>query len=175
MAFSDSTEAAKVSVTQIFEFTSHFIGNIHLRPNGSCIYRINTVTRKVDVAFADPLLGHGPTFKVGINGPRIFNGYLYFTNSGQGTVGRVKIADDGSKAGDIEIVARIPGMPPGMGHAYDDFTLDSYRNAVMCLLVMRNRDFRDISPYKSRKDILLSPTKATAPQKRRLVRLLMRS
>jgi hypothetical protein len=243
MALSNSTEASKVSITQIFEFTSHFIENIHLRPNGnlllsslssgdlftidptapspaakavvncpgstglsgiatigpdlfavsggihssfrfdkmqvyvvsvpgdsdsgtifdsisvpdtyglngmaslpamsrvvlsadshgSCIYRINTLTRKVDVAFADPLLGHGATFKVGINGLKIFNGYLYFTNSGQGTFGRVKIADDGSKAGDIEIVARIPGMPPGKGHAYDDFTLDIDGNAYVTL------------------------------------------
>ena len=100
--------------------------------HGSCIYRINTLTRIVDVAFADPLLGHGPTFKVGINGLKIFNGYMYFTNSGQGTFARVKINDDGSKAGDIEIVANLPGVP-GLGHAYDDFTLDSDGNAYVTL------------------------------------------
>lgn len=71
-----------------------------------CIYRINTLTRVVYVAFG-PLLGPGPTFKVGINGLKTFNGYVYFTNSGQGTFARVKIDDDGSKAGDIEIIARL--------------------------------------------------------------------
>ncbi|KAF8862083.1 hypothetical protein BDZ45DRAFT_671392 [Acephala macrosclerotiorum] len=34
MALPDSTNAPKPSITQIFEFTSHFIENIHLRPNG---------------------------------------------------------------------------------------------------------------------------------------------
>lgn len=240
MALSDTNEAARVSATQIFEFTSHFIENIHLRSNGrlllsslssgnlftidpaasppsaktvvsctgstglsgiatigpdvfavsggihgsfrfddmrvyvvsvpgdsdsgtlldsikipgatglngmvalpamsrvvlsadshsSIIYRINTLTRQVDVAINDPLLGHGPSFKVGINGIKIFDGYVYFTNSGQGTFGRVKINDDGSKAGDVEIVARISG-DPGMGHAYDDFTFDFDGNAYV--------------------------------------------
>ncbi|CZR60112.1 uncharacterized protein PAC_10007 [Phialocephala subalpina] len=101
--------------------------------HGSCIYRINTLTRKVDVAIADPLLGHGPVFKLGINGLKIFSDYLYFTNSGQGFFARVKINDDGSKAGDIEIVARIPGGAPDMSHAYDDFTLDFDGNAYVTL------------------------------------------
>lgn len=97
-----------------------------------CVYRINTLTRVVDVAFADPLLGPGPTFKVRINDLKIFNGYVYFTNSGQGTFARVKINDDGSKAGDIEIVARLAGIPD-VRHAYDDFTLDSDGNAYVTL------------------------------------------
>jgi hypothetical protein len=52
--------------------------------HGSCIFRIITLTHVVDVAFADSLLSHGPTFKVGINSLKIFND-VYFTNSGQGT------------------------------------------------------------------------------------------
>ena len=97
-----------------------------------CIYRINTLMRVVDIAFADQLLGPGPTFKFGINGLKIYNGYVYFTNSGQGTFARVKINDDGSKAGDIEVVARLSGVQ-GMGHAYDDFTLDSEGNAYVTI------------------------------------------
>jgi hypothetical protein len=253
MALSGANETPKPSITQIFEFTSHFIENIHLRPNGrlllsslssgdlftidptlpspsakavvnclgstglsgiatigpdlfavsggihgsfrfdnmqvyvvsvpgdsdsgilldsisvpgatglngmaalpamprvvlsadshdSCIYRINTLTRVVDVAFADPLLGHGPTFKVGINGLKIFNGYVYFTNSGQGTFARVKINDDGSKAGDVEIVASVTGEPAGMGHAFDDFTLDFDGNAYVTL---HNNEIVKITP-----------------------------
>jgi hypothetical protein len=100
--------------------------------HGSCIYRINTLTRVVDIAIADPLLGHGPTFKMGINGLKVFNGYAYFTNSGQGFFGRVKINDDGSRAGEIEIIARLSGEP-GIGHAFDDFTLDAEGNAYVTL------------------------------------------
>lgn len=101
--------------------------------HGSCIYRINTTTRVVDIAIEDPLLGHGPSFKIGINGLKVVDDYLYFTNSGQGFFARVKINEDGSKAGDIEIVARIPGAEPAMGHAYDDFTLDAAGNAYVSL------------------------------------------
>jgi hypothetical protein len=109
----------------------------------SCIYRINTLTHVVDVAFADSPFGHGPTFKVGINGLKIFNRYVYFTNSGQGTFARVKINDDGSKTGDIEIVARLTREPPRMGHAFDDFTLDFAGNAYATL---NNNEIVKITP-----------------------------
>lgn len=252
MTLSDTNETPKTSITQIFEFTSHFIENIHLRPNGrlllsslnsgdlftidptapspsakalvncpgstglsgiatigpdlfavsggihgsfrfdnmqvyvvpvpgdsdskvlldsisvpgatglngiaalpamprvvlsadshdSCLHRINTLTRVVDIAFADPLLGHGPTFEVGINGLKISNGYVYFTNSGQGTFARVKINDNGSKAGDVEIVARLAGEPR-IGHAFDDFTLDFDGNAYVTL---HNNEIVKITP-----------------------------
>jgi hypothetical protein len=111
--------------------------------HGSCIHRINTLTRLVDVAFADPLLSYGPNFKVGINGLKIFNGYVYFTNSGEGTFAQVNINDDGSKAGDVEIIARLTGEPPGMGHAFDDFTLDSDGNAYVTL---HNNEIVKITP-----------------------------
>jgi hypothetical protein len=111
--------------------------------HGSCIHRINTLTRLVDVAFADPLLSYGPNFKVGINGLKIFNGYVYFTNSGEGTFAQVKINDDGSNAGDVEIIARLTGEPPGMGHAFDDFTLDSDGNAYVTL---HNNEIVKITP-----------------------------
>ena len=108
----------------------------------SCIYRINTLTRVVDVAFVGPLLGHGPTFKFGINCLKIFNGYVYFTNSGQRTFARVKINDDGSKAGDVEIVARLAGEPR-IGHAFDDSMLDSDGNAYVTL---HNNEIVKITP-----------------------------
>lgn len=45
----------------------------------------------------------------------------------------MKINDDGSKEGGTEIVARLTGEPLRMGHVFDDFTLDSDRNAYVTL------------------------------------------
>lgn len=99
--------------------------------HGGCIYRINTQTREVDIPISDELLGAGPTFKLGINGIKIYGEYIYFTNSGQGTFCRVKIDNDGNKTGEIEIIARLKGEPAGLGHAYDDFTFDDGGNAYI--------------------------------------------
>lgn len=99
---------------------------------GGRIFRVNTVTREVDVAFEDPLLGYGndTVVAVGANGLKIFNDYLYFTNSGLGFFARVKIDRDGNRSGDIEIIARLSVSAT---QAYDDFAFDYYGNAYVAL------------------------------------------
>jgi len=64
--------------------TPHVVLSAH--SNGARIFPINTLTRAVDVTFADPLLGPGSNTSVPLEaiGLKIFNGYLYFTNSGRG-------------------------------------------------------------------------------------------
>lgn len=52
---------------------------------------------------------------------------LYFVNAGQGFLARVAINDDGTPAGDIEIVAR----PLDPVDNYDDFTLDCDGNIFL--------------------------------------------
>lgn len=106
---------------------------------GARIFRINTLTRKVDVAFSDPALGPGPAVPLGANGLKIYNGFLYFTNSGLGTFGRIKINPDGSKAGNAEILARLSGTL-STTNAYDDFAFDNQGNAYVAVhsyLVMK--------------------------------------
>ncbi|TGO20461.1 hypothetical protein BPAE_0294g00070 [Botrytis paeoniae] len=106
---------------------------------GARIFRINTLTRKVDVAFSDPALGPGATVPLGANGLKIYNSYLYFTNSGLGTFGRIKINLDGSKAGNVEIIATLNGTI-STTNAYDDFTFDDKGNvyvAVHSYLIMK--------------------------------------
>lgn len=101
---------------------------------GGRIFRINTFTSKVDVAFADASLGPGDNAAVplGANGLKVHNGYLYFTNSGQGTFARIKINDDGTKAGNVQILARLQGAIT-VTNAYDDFTFDNKGNAYVAL------------------------------------------
>ena len=101
------------------------------------VLRINTKTRVVDVAIHDPAnLGTGTsTFPLGVNGARVRDRYLYFTNSAQGTFGRYPInLATGANIGPAQILATLPGPdPPGMTHAYDDFTFDNAGNAYVAL------------------------------------------
>ncbi|OAQ72776.1 six-bladed beta-propeller, TolB-like protein [Pochonia chlamydosporia 170] len=87
------------------------------------VYRVNTRNGKVDIAFQDDRLKPGPgpvLVPLGINGVKIFKGYLYLTNSQQRFVGRIKIDDFGDKTGDLEIITTLPLNPPKVP---DDFSI----------------------------------------------------
>lgn len=54
---------------------------------------------------------------VGVNGIKVHDGYLYFTNSGKGTLGRVPVNTvSGAVAGPAEVL--VSGIQP------DDFTIE---------------------------------------------------
>ncbi len=61
----------------------------------------------------------------GINGLRMSGESLYFSNSGQGTIGRIPVNGDGSAAGDVEILAHATSS----SDKYDDLDVDSEGNA----------------------------------------------
>lgn len=87
------------------------------------IYRVNTSNGTVDIAFQDDRLTPGPKPKLiplGINGIKVFNGYLYLTNSEQRFVGRIKINEFGNKSGNLEIITTLPPDPPKF---LDDFSI----------------------------------------------------
>ncbi|KAI1662389.1 hypothetical protein F4813DRAFT_344374 [Daldinia decipiens] len=86
------------------------------------IFRINTITGAVDVAFSDPALEQDTAIPIGVNGIRVFGPHLYFANSAKGYFGRVPIGPDGSKTGDIEIIARSPETV-SQSTSYDDFSV----------------------------------------------------
>ncbi|KAH8652608.1 hypothetical protein BGZ60DRAFT_419919 [Tricladium varicosporioides] len=105
---------------------------------GGQIIRVNTRTRLVDVPITNlTLLGPGgnPTLPIGLNGLKIFGHYVYFTNSGQGTFGRVKIDALGNKIGEIEVVARLQqeGGVVSRTNAFDDFDFDDRGNAYISM------------------------------------------
>ncbi|KAK4159856.1 hypothetical protein QBC43DRAFT_326452 [Cladorrhinum sp. PSN259] len=89
------------------------------------ILRTNILTGKTDVAFADPLLdsNNHPILPLGVNGIKIRQGYLYFTNSGRGFFGRFRIDKEGNAIGKIEVLHQLEGET-GFSNAYDDFVLD---------------------------------------------------
>jgi hypothetical protein len=100
---------------------------------GGRIFRVNTGTRKVDVIVTDPaMLGPGASaLPIGLNGLKVFGKYVYFTNSAQGTFGRMRIDIYGSKAGEIEILARS-GIN-GFSNIFDDFAIDDAGNAYVSM------------------------------------------
>ena len=65
----------------------------------------------------------GPGFSIGINGIKIRNGLLYFTNTFQESFSRVPIDEHGNQVGDVETLAT--GIIP------DDFCFDALGNAFI--------------------------------------------
>ncbi|KAH7102028.1 hypothetical protein BKA62DRAFT_701174 [Auriculariales sp. MPI-PUGE-AT-0066] len=84
------------------------------------VWGVEIATGRTAIILQDPALGPIPGgFPLGINGLHVFGSYLYFTNSGQGFVGRV--TNNGWSAGPIEVLATKPSTQV----AYDDFAIDS--------------------------------------------------
>ena len=84
------------------------------------VWRLNLTTRNYSIAIRDPLFSDSSQFFIGINGIRTSRGLLYFSNSAQGTFGRVLISNNGSAIGQVEIIARVDAQQL----KYDDFAID---------------------------------------------------
>ncbi|KAF5983690.1 hypothetical protein FCOIX_3038 [Fusarium coicis] len=94
------------------------------------ILRIDTTTGHVGVAIKDKALAPipGGPFPVGVNGVKIFDGYLYFTNTAHQSFNRVKIDDMGNKLGNFEVLSKLEKGSP---YAPDDFAMDRHGNAYV--------------------------------------------
>lgn len=81
------------------------------------VWRVDTTNGSVSIAAEDPTL-KGPTAQVaGVNGIKVFNGSLYWTNTGLQGLYRIPISSDGIAGGSAELVA---------GHVFgDDFLMTS--------------------------------------------------
>jgi len=105
------------------------------------IFRFNTRTLELAKYFDHPLLKPNGTFLVlGVNGIKLSRGYLYFSNTNQQLVARIKASGtERSLSGTPEIVAS--GMP------VDDFTVNDFNGDLYlaepgdlnALGVVRNR------------------------------------
>ena len=93
------------------------------------IYRLDVNTGENEITIDDPVLkipANG-TVSLGVNGIEVRDGYLYFTNTGAGTFGRIPMDSQGVQTGPGEVLAQNPeGMPGG-----DDWTFDANGNAFV--------------------------------------------
>ncbi|KAK4223933.1 hypothetical protein QBC38DRAFT_486591 [Podospora fimiseda] len=98
------------------------------------ILRVNTVTKRTEIIIADELFtfGNRTDFPFGINGLRIRERYLYFTNTAKGLFGRFEINEYGDKVGQIEVLYELEGET-GLENAFDDFEFDKEGNAYVGL------------------------------------------
>lgn len=82
------------------------------------IWRVNVKSGAYSIAISDPLTAPVPTaaLAIGVNGVKIRDGNLYFTNTNQGLTAYVPISTDGTTTGKVEVLAT--------GIAPDDFDLD---------------------------------------------------
>ncbi|CZR56290.1 uncharacterized protein PAC_06178 [Phialocephala subalpina] len=95
------------------------------------VWRVNLPTGKYGIAFSDPLfepISTAQGLNLGINGLKIKDSYLYFTNSAYGIFGRVAIDSYGNKLSSVEVIANITNSDTTGAH-YDDFALDKEGNA----------------------------------------------
>ncbi|KAG4432311.1 hypothetical protein IFR05_012218 [Cadophora sp. M221] len=69
-----------------------------------------------------------PGLPMGINGIKIRDGYLYWTNTGEKTFCRVQITDDATAIGDVKVLERDTLV--------DDFVFDDHGNAWLAQNVM---------------------------------------
>lgn len=93
------------------------------------VYRVDTNTGANVISISDPLLkppANASTYP-SPNGIAVRDGYLYFTNTGAGTFGRVPINRNGYQTGPAEVLAVLAGGNPGG----DDWTFDKEGNVFI--------------------------------------------
>ncbi|KFH45582.1 hypothetical protein ACRE_036200 [Hapsidospora chrysogenum ATCC 11550] len=99
--------------------------------NGN-LFRIDTSTGAVDIAWHNEKIGPGPNADIvplGANGLNIHRGYLYFTNSAQQFYGRIKINPRGDPVGDFE---ELYHFPANEAHVFDDFDMTHRGVSYVC-------------------------------------------
>ncbi len=100
------------------------------------LYRLNTHTKQVAIAIDDPTMKGPPAGPIpfGINGVKIRDGFLYFTNTGVGSLVKIPISPiDGTATGSA-VVLTTNAKP-------DDFILDRAGDAFIAEIYLNNLAF----------------------------------
>ncbi|KAK4188847.1 hypothetical protein QBC35DRAFT_522555 [Podospora australis] len=114
---------------------------------GGRVFRIDLKARTAKVELTDAKLGGDPSNPeagsiaiTGVNGLALrkgqgrFDGWLYFANSAQGIVGRIKVDERGyqvvGKKGKVEVLGWITGRVT-LGNFFDDMDVDEQENVYV--------------------------------------------
>ncbi|KAK7712474.1 hypothetical protein SLS64_004858 [Diaporthe eres] len=89
------------------------------------VWRVNTTDGDVAIAYQGDLLlpPENATVPIGINGLKISNGYVYFTNTAKNLFARIAVTDDGVIHGEVETVAIL--VSGEEEYDWDDFVIDA--------------------------------------------------
>lgn len=102
-------------------------------PGAGLLYKLNVRTKQFVVAIDDRTMKPSSTLPFGINGIKIRNGALYFTNTAQGTFVKIPISADGSATGPAVIISKDV--------ASDDFTFGPRGEAYLAQNGQNNLGF----------------------------------
>lgn len=91
------------------------------------VFRVDTETGDVELVIQDDLLlaPANATVPIGINGVKVHDGAIYFTNTAKSTFGRIPITEEGYQDGDIEILTKLDAAEVALGYDWDDFVIDN--------------------------------------------------
>lgn len=136
------------------------------------IYRINTVTGHVEVAFQDKQLAPTPNPDpflnlLGVNGLKVYKSYLYVTSSGGQFMGRYRIDAWGNPLSALEILVRYPTP-----RSPDDFVVaknGTIFGAVPLTSVSRVAPDNEVTYIVDYDDELERPTSTTLSRDERTV------
>ncbi|KAL1610611.1 hypothetical protein SLS60_002281 [Paraconiothyrium brasiliense] len=93
------------------------------------IYAIDAKDRTYSIAIEDGALAPtGPTPNLGVNGIKVHDSKLYFSNSVTGVFGRFPISRSGEAIGPVETVTQFSGS---VDSGIDDFAIDEEGNAYI--------------------------------------------
>lgn len=86
------------------------------------VWRVNTTDGDVAIAYQGELLlpPENATVPIGINGLKVSNGHVYFTNTAKNLFARIAVTDDGVMHGEVDTIAVL-----GQEYDWDDFVIDS--------------------------------------------------
>lgn len=89
------------------------------------VWRVNTTDGDVAIAYQGDLLlpPENATVPIGINGLKVSNGYVYFTNTAKSLFARIAVTDEGVMHGEVETVA--PLVQGEEEYDWDDFVIDA--------------------------------------------------
>ena len=90
------------------------------------VWAVNVLTGTSSILMSDPLMTSPAGSKIpGLNGLKIYNGTLYFTNSAQRIFGKIAMNPDGTAAGPGVIVAQAQQTD------FDDFAMNAQGEAFL--------------------------------------------
>lgn len=79
--------------------------------------RVDVTTGEAEIVIRDETMAPTPAAPFGINGLRVRNGYLYYTNSDTNALVRIPITEGGTAKGKAEVLSTDFDLP-------DDFEID---------------------------------------------------
>ncbi len=130
--------------------THIFVGDVY---NG-WVYKINTLTGAYNIAINDPLMKFpaDSTNHLGVNGLKIRDSYLYFTNTAVGSLNRIKITAEGEPIGKACVVsANVP--------LADDFVIKNDGTAFIAQNEMD--ELSVLPPWSSKAEVIAGSDTST--------------